>query len=294
MMDQEAIISQEKRPPSATENNVLDQEAIFLQEKGPPSAAEDNVADAQGYLTGLNDNTELLDSSIDFNYNEEDEVLMDNSNEQPAPQMLPPAPPPRNVEFSEDLDSLIIPDENTLFLPPPPTDVVPTKRLTAPRIDTERKVPVVAVPVLPPPPPDAPSLTVAVNPTDGSASLLSTIVAASGTGSTESSGSVAMSLVDGIRFATEVRELKELCVGETNRLTNQMDAALKDRMYEIKSNDPLTVAVTDSAGNGVAGLAVSGAITKSRDQYTMIFRTNVTSEEYQYIMLLYGRQKVEV
>jgi len=73
-----------------------------------------------------------------------------------------------------------------------------------------------------------------------------------------------------------------------------MDAALKDRMYEIKSNDPLTVAVTDSAGNGVAGLAVSGAITKSRDQYTMIFRTNVTPEEYQYNFLLYGRKKVEV
>jgi len=145
-------------------------------------------------------------------------------------------------------------------------------------IDAEPTDP--SVPVLPPPPPDAPSL--------------STIVAATGTGSNETSGSVAMSLVDGIRFATEVRELEELCVGETYRLTNQMDAALKDRMYEIKSNDPLTIAVTDSVGNGVAGLTVSGAITKSRDQYTMIFRTNVTSEEYQYNFLLYGRKKVEV
>ena len=103
-----------------------------------------------------------------------------------------------------------------------------------------------------------------------------------------------MSLVDGTRFATEVRELKELCVGETYRLTNQMDAALKDRMYEIKSNDPLTIAVTDSADNGVAGLTVSGAITRARNEYTMIFRTNVTPEEYQYNMLLYGRKKVEV
>ena len=73
-----------------------------------------------------------------------------------------------------------------------------------------------------------------------------------------------------------------------------MDAALKDRMYEIKINDPLTIAVTDSIGNGVTGLAVSGTITKSRNEYTMIFRTNVTSEEYQYNMLLYGRKKVEV
>ena len=103
-----------------------------------------------------------------------------------------------------------------------------------------------------------------------------------------------MSLVDGTRFATEVRELKELCVGETYRLTNQMDAALKDRMYEIKSNDPLTIAVTDSADNGVAGLTVSGAITRARNEYTMILRTNVTPEEYQYNMLLYGRKKVEV
>ncbi len=103
-----------------------------------------------------------------------------------------------------------------------------------------------------------------------------------------------MSLVDGISFATEKRELEELCVGETYRLTNQMDAALKDRMYEIKSNDPLTVAVTDSVGNGVVGLAVSGAIAKSRNEYTMIFRTNVISEEYQYNFLLYGRKKVEV
>jgi len=69
---------------------------------------------------------------------------------------------------------------------------------------------------------------------------------------------------------------------------------MDDRMYEIKSNDPLTIAVTDSVGNGVAGLTVSGAITKSRNEYTMIFRTNVTSEEYQYNMLLYGRIKVEV
>jgi hypothetical protein len=48
---------------------------------------------------------------------------------------------------------------------------------------------------------------------------------------------------------------------------------MDDRMYEIKSNDPLTIAVTDSVGNGVVGLTVSGAITKSRDLYTMIFRT---------------------
>ena len=73
-----------------------------------------------------------------------------------------------------------------------------------------------------------------------------------------------------------------------------MDAALKDRMYEIKINDPLTIAVTDSIGNGVTGLAVWGTITKSRNEYTMICRTNVTSEEYQYNFLLYGRKKVEV
>ncbi len=131
--------------------------------------------------------------------------------------------------------------------------------------------------------------TVVVNPPDGSVT-----VAVHDSGSNETSGSVAKSLVDGILFATEVRELKELCVGETYRLTNQMDAALKDRMYEIKSNDPLTIAVTDSVGNGVAGLTVSGAITKSRDQYTMIFRTNVTPEDYQYNILLYGRKQVEV
>ena len=120
------------------------------------------------------------------------------------------------------------------------------------------------------------------------------IVAAHDSGSNESSGSVAMSLVDGIRFATEVSKLEELCVGETYRLTNHMDAALKDRMSEIESNDPLTIAVTDSTGNGVAGLTVSGAITKVRNEYTMIFRTNVTQEEYQYNILLYGRKKVEV
>ena len=79
-----------------------------------------------------------------------------------APQMLPLAPPHRYVEFSEDLDRLIIQDENALFLPPPPTHVVPTRRPTAPRIDTEREVPVVAVPVLPPPPPDAHSLSTIV------------------------------------------------------------------------------------------------------------------------------------
>lgn len=119
--------------------------------------------------------------------------------------------------------------------------------------------------------------------------MLSDKVAASDT-STEDS----IRLVDGIRFATEVRELKELRVGDTNRLTNHMDSALKDRMFEIKSNDPLTVVVTDRAGNGVAGLAVSGAIVKARNEYTMIFRTYVTPEEYQYNMSLYGIKQVEV
>ena len=301
--DQEVIFSQEKGQSAAAKNNVSDQEEIFSQEKGPSAAAKNNVADARRVSKVVKDNDLTgLNYSDYFNYNEQQELPIDNTNEQPAPQMLPTAPLPRNVEFSADLDRLIILDENTSFLPPPPTDA-PTRRPTAPRSENEHpcKPPVVAlpivfevVPVLPPPPPGVPSHTVAANPTEGSASLLSTIVAASGTGSTESSGSVAMSLVGGIRFAIEVRELKELCVGDTNRLTNQMDAALKDRMYGIKSNDPLTVAVTDSAGNGVAGLAVSGAIIKARNEYTMIFRTNVTPEEYQYNMLLYGRKKVEV
>ena len=148
---------------------------------------------------------------------------------------------------------------------------------------------VTKVPVLPPPPPDVPSHSFALD-TNGSEVLLSNKVAAS----TESTDSIARSLVDGIRFAIEVRKLKELCVGDTNRLTNQMDSALKDRMYEIKSNDPLTVVVTDRAGNSVAGLAVSGAIIKATNEYTMIFRTNVTPEEYQYNMLLYGIKQVEV
>jgi hypothetical protein len=33
-------------------------------------------------------------------------------------------------------------------------------------------------------------------------------------------------LIDGTRFASEVRELKELCVGDTYRLTNQIDAEI--------------------------------------------------------------------
>ena len=136
---------------------------------------------------------------------------------------------------------------------------------------------VTKVHVLPPPPLDVPSHNFALD-TYGSAGLLSNKVAASGTSSTESTGFIARSLVDDIRFAIEVRELKELCVGDTNRLTNQMDTALKDWMYEIKSNNPLTVVVTDRAGNSVAGLAVSGAIIKARNEYTMIFRTNVTPE----------------
>jgi hypothetical protein len=55
--------------------------------------------------------------------------------------------------------------------------------------------------------------TVVVNPPDGSV-----IVVAHDSGSNETSGSVAKSLVDGILFATEVRELKELfffiCIDE--------------------------------------------------------------------------------
>jgi hypothetical protein len=55
--------------------------------------------------------------------------------------------------------------------------------------------------------------TVVINPPDDSVT-----VAAHDSGSNETSGSVARSLVDGIRFATEVRELKELsffiCIDE--------------------------------------------------------------------------------
>ena len=123
-------------------------------------------------------------------------------------------------------------------------------------------------------------------------------VASTIVGITTSTEKVAANLIRAQGALVAHSKLSEICVGETKKVTNSWTPDLKTKLFNMAEDDKgLIVGVYDivgtNAGKGVDGLEISGAINKTRFDFTLVFQAKAAKESDQFKLALYGRKRLE-
>ena len=126
---------------------------------------------------------------------------------------------------------------------------------------------------------------------------LSSRVAAASCGPTVTNAAQAAALSSNSALAKVQMKLTDLVLGETVKFTSEFDAESKANLRKAKQHSPLIITIKhivgDLAGEAVAGLEVTGALTMTNNTFSMTMHVAANPEEYQYNIALYGAKSFE-